>query len=80
MLLLEDYGMHPIDRTVGVAPRKELLALDCTRHDVADEGIFLRQIGCEIHFLPLVLLADAKARKAKVGADCCSFDKVKEAV
>lgn len=50
--------MHSVHWAVAVAAREELLALNGTGHDVADQWVFLGQIRREIHFLPLKLLAD----------------------
>jgi len=68
--------MHSIYRPVHIASWEELLALDGTCHYVAYQWIFLGQVGCEVHFLPLELLSNAKPWKSEVGTDRGTFHKV----
>lgn len=66
VLLLEDDGMHSVHRSIIIAAREELLALDSTGDNVANQGILLGQVSGEIHFLPLEPLPDSEARESKV--------------
>ena len=79
-LFFEDDGVHAVDGAVGVGAGEELLALDGAGDDVADERVLLGEVGSEVHFFPLELLADAEARKSEVGADGLALDEVEEPV
>ena len=78
--LLENYSMHPVHWTVIIASREEFFTLNSTCNNVAHQRIFLGQICSKIHFLPFKTFSDAQSRKAKVGADGCTLDKIEQAV
>jgi len=80
MLLFQDHGVHPINWSISIAVWKKLFTFDSGRHNIANQRVFLGQISCKVHFLPLETLANAQARKTKVAADCGAFDEIKETI
>jgi hypothetical protein len=72
----EDNSMHSVHRSVISAAREVLLALDSTRHDVANEGVFLGKVRREVHLLPLKPFSDSESWKSKIRADSCSFNEI----
>lgn len=87
-LKLQNDCVHTKERIVGVTVARGLvsggvevfLTADGAGHDVANERVALGQVRREVHFLPFVFFLDAEPRKAKVGADGISFNKVNLAV
>jgi len=72
--------VHSVNRPVIIAAWEELLALDGACHDIAYKRIALRQVGREVHLLPLESLPDAKPREAKVGADRLALHEIEQAI
>ena len=58
--------MHSINGAALATWREKLFTPHGTRHYVANEGVALRQISCEVHFFPLVALLDAETWKTEV--------------
>jgi len=80
MLLLQDDRVHPIHRAICGAVGKEFLALDSGGNNVADQRIFLGQVGGEVHLLPLEALADAQPWEAEVAAYGGALDEVEQTI
>lgn len=75
-LQLQDHCVHAEHGSRLAALRKEFLAPDSTRHNVAHKWISFGQICCKVHFLPLVVFFESKSRKPKVRPDRVRPNKV----
>lgn len=72
-LFNEDHSVHPIGGSFLWASWKELLAFDCTRNYVTNNGIFFRQVRSEVHFLPITVWGSVAKRDWVFELTICIF-------